>query len=136
MNNPDWHMIASRLAARLRVHASSTSTGYRQDPRSINDPDAPTEPGMSDRWCVRDQYALADYEAAENNENENENSFRLCIPEELPEDTRTPEEIEEADKEFIAMFIDAMSRSVKENRELRKLRTYEEGERPTPQAGC
>lgn len=61
-----WHTIATRLAARLRVHASSSSTGYRQDPLSLNDPDAPTEPGMSDRWCVRDQYALADYEALEN----------------------------------------------------------------------
>lgn len=66
--NQDWRSIATRLAARLRVHADSESTGYRQDPVSLNDPDAPTEPGMSGRWCVRDQYALADYEKAFNNE--------------------------------------------------------------------
>lgn len=64
MANIDWRTIAARLAARLRVHADSESTGYRQDPVSINDPDAPIEPGMSDRWCSRDQYALADYDKA------------------------------------------------------------------------
>lgn len=66
MNTVDWKTIADRLAARLRVHASSSSTGYRQDPQSLNDPDAPEYPGMSERWCVIDQYALADYEAANN----------------------------------------------------------------------
>lgn len=65
MSNTDWRAITERLAARLRVHASSTSAGYRQDPQEIDDPYAPTEPGMSDRWCAYDQYALMDYENAE-----------------------------------------------------------------------
>lgn len=57
--------VADRLAARLRVHACSAADGYRQDPQADEtDEDTPDWPGMSSRWCVLDQYALADYERA------------------------------------------------------------------------
>lgn len=62
MTEPNWREIADRLAARLRVHAHNTSTGYLQDP--LSDLSVPDIPGMSNRWSVSDQYALGFYEVA------------------------------------------------------------------------
>lgn len=59
------------------------------------------------------------------------------IPEELPEETRTPEEIEESDKAFIEHLLETVRKAIEERDErnpLQQLRTYEEGERPTPEA--
>jgi hypothetical protein len=53
--------IATHLANRLRVHASSVSAGYVHDPEPGDDD---TGPGMSERWCYRDQHALEQYDHA------------------------------------------------------------------------
>ena len=55
-----------RLIERLRVHATSTGTGFRPDPNWVDwdeDEYDPT-PGESGQWSYADQYAIANAERA------------------------------------------------------------------------
>jgi len=55
-----------RLVQRLRVHATSTGTGFRPDPdwADYDCDEFDPAPGFSSQWSYADQLAIADAEAA------------------------------------------------------------------------